>query len=282
MTAFESRQPRVWNASSAFAVIYLLLLIATALCAPWVASGWDDVHLDQRYQPPCEEHLLGTDNAGADVAARLIHGTCVAVIVGGLSAGLALMIGIATGLAMGYFGGWIDLLGMRIIELFMAVPRLFLVIAVIVFLPVRESGASLIALVLVIGLTGWMRPARLMRAETLRVRGEDYILAARAMGLSRGSIVARHILPNAIAPVLVDGAFLVASAILMETNLSLLGLGVKAPMPSWGSMLAQAIDHSTGDFYWWLAVGPGAMILLTLLSCHALAERLRVRLSRKQ
>lgn len=281
MTAHEVRKSGMGNVYVTCAVTFLFAVLLAAACAPLIGRGWNEVHLDQRYEGPSPFHLLGTDNAGADAASRLIYASRVAVIVGGLSAGVSLLIGIVAGLGMGYFGGWVDLIGMRVIELFMATPRLFLVIAVVVFLPARSSGVSLAALVGVIGMTGWMRPARLMRAETLRVRSEDYVWAARAMGLSRRSILARHILPNGIAPVLVDGGFMIASAILMETNLSFLGLGVQAPTPSWGSMLAQAIDHSTGDVYWWLAIGPGVMILLTVLSCHGIAEGMRVRLSRR-
>lgn len=251
---------------------------------PPIAHGWDDVALEHRLQTPGyashadRMHLLGTDDVGADVAARLIHGTRIAVTVGLVSAALAVGIGAALGLLMGYFGGLIDLLGMRLVELLLAVPRLFLILSVIVFLPSRDSDVMLAALVLVIGLTGWMRPARLMRAEVMRLRRAEYVLAARAIGTPTIMLLGRHLLPIAAAPVLVDGGFAAASAILIETNLSFLGLGVQPPQPSWGAMLEQAIDPSTGVIHWWLAAAPTALILFTVLACNGLSEALRRRL----
>jgi len=278
----SAQRRRPWRGR--LAITFLLALFIAALLAPLMTGDINDVQLDQRLQPPGrtadgELHLLGTDAVGSDVAMRLLGGCRVAVAVGGLSAGLAIGLGAVVGLVMGSFGGLADLLGMRLIEVVMAVPRLFLVLAIVVFLPSRDSGQLLIALILVIGLTGWMRPARLMRAEVLRVRESDYVAAARATGVSAPSLLLRHVMPNAVGPVLVETGFAVAAAILMETNLSFLGLGVRPPQPSWGLMLSGAIDRSTGAFHWWLAVGPGVLILCTVLSCNALAESLRRRLT---
>jgi len=270
--------------SASAATVFLVTLALAAIFAPLMAGEVNAVRLDQRLQPPGRSadggmHLLGTDAVGSDVASRLVHGCRVAVAVGAASAGIAIGLGAMIGVLMGYFGGLVDLLGMRMIELIMAVPRLFLVLAIVVFLPSRDSSHLLVALILVIGLTGWMRPARLMRAEVMRIREMEYVAAARATGVSTVSLLGRHVLPNAIGPVLVEAGFAVASAILMETNLSFLGLGVRPPQPSWGLMLSDAVDRSTGAFYWWLAVGPGALILCTVGSCNALAEHLRRRLA---
>ena len=251
-----------------------------------IAHGPDEVDLERRNQPPGARsssgalHLLGTDDVGADVLARLVHGCRTALLVGLSAAAIGLGLGVLLGLVMGYFGGVVDLLVMRLIELFMAVPRLFVILAVVVFLPTRASGTMLVAVVLVIGLTGWMRPARLMRSEVLRIRRSEYVLAARAYGASHVSILLRHIMPNALGPVLVDVGFAVAAAILMETNLSFLGLGVQPPTASWGAMLSQAVDRSTGSFHWWLAIGPGVLVAGTVLACNSLSDAARERLNR--
>ncbi len=227
-------------------------------------------------------HWLGTDDTGADVAARLIHATRVALAIGFVSTGIALVIGVVFGALMGYFGGWIDMIGMRIVEIFMAIPRLFLLLMIMAFLPPQWNQYMLYAIMVVIGATTWMGGARFLRAEFLRLRDQEFVHAARAVGLPIRSILFRHMLPNGMTPILVDSSFAIAAAILLEANLSFLGFGIKPPDPSWGQMLAQAIDPATGVFHWWLALFPGVMIFLTVFSLNIVGDALRDAIDPKQ
>lgn len=220
-------------------------------------------------------HLLGTDDVGSDVAARLIHATRVALSIGFVSTGIAVLIGITFGAAMGYFGGWVDILGMRIIEIFMAIPRLFLLLTVIAFIPPQWNQYMLYAMMAVIGALSWMDPARFIRAEFMRLRDQEFVQSARACGLPVRSILFKHMLPNGVTPVLVDASFTVAAAIFIETGLSFLGLGIKPPGSSWGQMLSGAVDPASGVFHWWLAILPGIMIFLTVFALNLIGDALR-------
>ncbi|MGI9014745.1 MAG: ABC transporter permease [Phycisphaerales bacterium] len=220
-------------------------------------------------------HLAGTDTNGSDVAARIIHATRVALSIGFVSTSIALFIGITVGALMGYFGGWVDIIGMRTIEIFMAIPRLFLLLTIIAFIPPEYNEYMLYAMMAVIGATSWMGGARFIRAEFLRLRHQDFVQSARAVGLPLRSILFKHMLPNGVTPVLVDASFSVAAAILLETGLSFLGFGIKPPEPSWGQMLAGAVDPSTGVFRWWLAIFPGVMIFLTVFAFNVVGDALR-------
>jgi len=224
---------------------------------------------------PAARNLFGTDAAGSDVASRLIHATRVALSIGFVSTTIALLIGITMGALMGYFGGWVDIVGMRIIEIFMAIPRLFLLLTVIAFIPPEWNEYMLYAMMAVIGAFSWMGAARFIRAEFLRLRDQDFVQAAKAVGLPLRSVLFRHMLPNGVTPVLVDASFGVAAAIFVETGLSFLGFGIKPPNPSWGKMLAEAVDTSTGVFNWWLAIFPGIMIFLTVFAFNLIGDALR-------
>ena len=224
---------------------------------------------------PRPRHWMGTDDTGSDVAARLIHATRVALSIGFVSTGIALAIGIVVGALMGYFGGWVDMLGSRVIEIFMAIPRLFLLLTIIAFIPPAWNDHLLYAMMVIIGLTSWMSAARFIRAEYLRLRHQDFVQAAQAVGLPMRSILFKHMLPNGVTPVLVDASFGVAAAIFIETGLSFLGFGIKPPNPSWGHMLSKAVNPATGLFYWWLAVFPGIMIFLTVFSFNLIGDALR-------
>lgn len=253
---------------------------AWALFAPLIHDPIT-AQINERFKKPgwrgnlSPTNWLGTDGAGADVCARLIHASRIALSIGLISTSIALLIGLCVGSVMGYFGAWIDTLGMRIIEIFMAIPRLFLLLLVMAFIPPQFSSYTIYAMMIVIGLTSWMNCARFVRAEFLKLRELDYICAAKAVGLPRRSIIFYHLLPNGITPVLVDASFTIAAAILLETSLSFLGFGIKPPDPSWGQMLAEAIDPSTGVFHWWLAFFPGVMIFLTVFSLNSIGDALR-------
>ena len=212
-------------------------------------------------------HWFGTDENGADVLSRMIHASRIALGIGLVATGIAMLIGIVVGGLMGWFSGVVDLAGMRLVEIFEAVPTLFLLLTFVAFF-----GRSLYLMMVIIGLTGWTGYARFVRAEFLRLRQQDYVQAAVACGLPLHSILFRHMLPNGIAPILVAASFGIASAILAEAMLSFLGLGL-VDDPSWGQMLNQAVRSST--FNWWMAVFPGGAIFLTVFAYNLIGEALR-------
>jgi peptide/nickel transport system permease protein len=217
---------------------------------------------------PAAFHWLGSDRDGADVASRIVHSCRNAMIIGFIATGIAVTIGIIVGALMGYFAGWIDILMMRVIEMFEAIPRLMLLLALAAIF-----GADIYLIVILIGLTGWTGDARFIRAEFLRLRKLDFVQAAVAVGLPLRSVLFKHMLPNGITPVLVSSSFGVASAILLESTLAFLGLS-KAEQPSWGQLLNQARSGGT-SFYWWIAIFPGLMIFLTVFSYTLIGEAIR-------
>jgi peptide/nickel transport system permease protein len=250
-----------------------LLIVASltliALCAPLLAPyAPDPVDADALLEPPSFRHLLGTDQLGRDTLSRLIYGARVSLGVGTLVVIIATGIGIVFGAVSGYYGGSLDYVFMRFIDVMLCFPVFFLILSIIAFL-----DPSLVNLVLVLGLTSWMGQARLMRAETLSLKTREYILAAKAYGASDLRIIFRHILPNGLAPVLVAAVFGVGGAILAESALSFLGLGVQPPTPSWGNMLADA--KSTLGVAWWMSLSPGLAILITIAGYNLIAEGLR-------
>lgn len=212
-------------------------------------------------------HWLGTEENGADVASRMIHATRVALGIGFIATGIAIMIGIVVGGLMGYFSGVVDMIGMRLVEIFEAIPTLFLLLTFVAFF-----GRSIYMMMVIIGITSWSGYARFVRAEFLKLRDQDFVQAAVACGLPLTSILFRHMLPNGLAPLLVAASFGVASAILAEATLSFLGLGL-VDDPSWGQMLNQAVQSSS--FNWWLAVFPGGAIFLTVFAYNLIGEALR-------
>lgn len=219
-------------------------------------------------RPPSSTHWMGTETNGSDIAARMVHACRVALTIGFISTGISTVIGVIVGAFMGYFAGWVDLIGGRILEIFSAIPTLFLMLAAVAFF-----GRGLYIIMIIIGLTTWVGVARFVRAEFLRYRSVDFVMAAQALGLPLRSILFRHLLPNALAPVLVEVSFGVAGAILAESGLSFLGLGL-IDEPSWGALLNQAVG-ATGGFQWWLAVYPGLAIFLTVFAYNLIGEAFR-------
>jgi peptide/nickel transport system permease protein len=212
-------------------------------------------------------HWMGTDENGADVASRMIHASRIALGIGFIATGIALVIGTIIGGLMGYFSGIVDIIGMRLVEIFEAIPTLFLLLSFVAFF-----GRSIYMMMVIIGITAWSGYARYVRAEFLKLRQQDFVQAAIASGLPLRSILFRHMLPNGLAPLLVATSFGVASAILAEATLSFLGLGL-VDDPSWGQLLNQAVQSST--FNWWLAVFPGGAIFMTVFAYNLLGESLR-------
>ncbi|HEY3320210.1 MAG TPA: ABC transporter permease [Planctomycetota bacterium] len=288
--AFFARIRRTQYALGALASLVLLLGIGTSIGGENVTTDFRALKKQQpqttvvltlvpygaldgdpsrNIQPPDSEHPLGCDNNGFDVLARIIHGSRISLAVGFLAIGLAVLIGIFVGSLSGYFGGWVDLLLSRVIEVFICFPTLFLILTIIAIAPTR----SIFWVMFAIGLAGWMGVARLIRGEVLKIRQLDYVIAARAMGMQNRRIVFRHILPNALAPVLVAATFGVAGAILAETSLGFLGLGVEPPTPSWGELLNQARQNPVR--LWWLTIYPGFMIFLSVTLMNLVGEGLR-------
>lgn len=247
----------------------VLVMSLAALCAPWLAPADPTaLNVDAILQAPGALHPLGTDALGRDVLSRLLWGGRVSLWVGFVAVGLSVAIGLALGLVAGYFGGLVDEAIMRGVDVMLCFPSFFLILAVIAFLE-----PSLTNIMVVIGLTSWMGVARLVRAETLALRGRDFVLAARVAGAGPLRILFLHILPNALAPVLVSATLGVAGAILVESSLSFLGLGVQPPMPSWGNVLMEGKDVLTVAP--WLSFFPGLAILVTVLGYNLLGEALR-------
>jgi peptide/nickel transport system permease protein len=242
---------------------------ATNAIFPLVPYGYARTNLSQREQPPSSEHWLGTDDVGSDVLCRLIHGSRISLSVGFVAVSIATIIGIFIGAILGYFGGKVDFIGMRIVEIMMAVPIFFLIITIVAFFP-----RSLFNIMIIIGITSWTEDARFIRAEFFKLRNQDFVQSAISLGLPLRSILFRHMLPNGIAPVLVNATFGIAGAIFIEAALSFLGFGVAPPTPSWGQMLSLGVS-TTGRFLWWLTIFPGLAIFFTVLTYNLVGEALR-------
>lgn len=212
--------------------------------------------------------ILGTDSLGQDVLSQMLHACRLSISIGLVSTGIAVCIGVTIGALMGYFGGWVDLVLFRVVEIFMAIPVLFLLIVAAAVLP-----RNTYVMMAIIGCVAWTGAARFIRAEFLKLRGQDFVQSAKAVGLPLRSILFRHMLPNGVTPVLVDASFTIAAAITIEATLSFLGLG-PVDQASWGRLLADA-QGQAGYFVWWVAIFPGLAIFLTVLSYNMVGEALR-------
>lgn len=221
----------------------------------------------ETFASPSAGHWLGSDRLGRDVAAGMIHGTRISLSIGLIVVAIQAVIGIVLGSLAGYYGGWTDIAISRFIEMMLGIPTFFLLITVAAVFP-----PSIYLIMVILGLTGWMGIARYVRSEFLRVRTQDFVESARSLGGSDLRVMVRHILPNALAPVLVSMSFGVATAILAESGLSFLGIGVPAHLVTWGSILSAARANT---FAWWLAVFPGAAIFVTVTAYNLLGDGLR-------
>jgi len=253
----------------------LLLLIAAALFAPALAP-YDPLaqNLDHDLLTSSREHWLGTDKLGRDILSRIIYGARISLAVGVSTVALSLVAGIAVGSLAGYFGGWIDQLLMRAIDVLMAFPGILLAIAFTAVL-----GPGLDHVVLALCLIGWTGYARLVRGEILSLRERDFIQAARSLGCSPRRIVLRHLLPNLLAPLLIQATFGIAAAIVAEGSLSFLGLGVKPPAPSWGSMLNDGRQFLLVAPH--LTTYPGLALMLTVFALNLVGDALQDRLNNR-
>ena len=257
------------NPLSVTGLIIILILATVALFAPFIAPyGPATINVYNVLSPPDSAHLLGTDDLGRDVLSRIIWGSRASLKVGFIAVGIAITIGTVLGSIAGFYGGTIDSLLMRFVDIMLAFPTFFLILAVIAIVE-----PSISTIMIIIGLTGWMDVARLVRAEFLTLKERDFVSAARAIGASDFRIIFRHIIPNALSPVFVAATFGIAGAILTESGLSFLGLGVQPPEPSWGNILTSGKDYIT--VAWWLSLFPGLAILITVLSYNLVGEGLR-------
>ncbi len=254
-------------AAAGLAVVVLLFIVS--FLAPWI-SPYDAgaIDLQSILQPPSAKHLFGTDPLGRDVLSRMIWGAGISLKVGFVATGIAIVIGTLLGAAAGYYGRWVDALIMRFVDIMLCFPTFFLILAVIAFLE-----PSIWNIMFIIGATGWMGITRLVRADFISLKERDFVQAARAIGASDLRIIFRHLLPNAMASILVAATLGVAGAILTESALSFLGIGVQPPTPSWGNMLTAGKDNI--DIAWWLSLYPGLAILVTVLGYNLLGEGIR-------
>ncbi len=277
----------------------ILVLTVLALAAPWLAP-YDPlaVSLPEALLPPSAAHWLGTDQLGRDVFSRLLYGTRISLVIGFIAMGVAVGVGVTIGAVAGFAGGWLDGVLMRAVDTLLSIPTIFLLLAVIAVDPAERLVSltrwpivgpvaaavfhwidpRIVVVMAAIGLMSWMGVARLVRAEILSLKEREFVLAARGLGASRWRLMTRHLLPNAMGPVLVSATLGVGGAILTESVLSYLGLGVQPPTPSWGNILNEG--RVALGVAWWLTVSPGVCILVTVLAFNLVGEGIRDRFLR--
>jgi peptide/nickel transport system permease protein len=249
--------------------LIVLSVFLIALFAPML-SPYDPsyIDVDKILIGPTQIHPLGTDELGRDILSRMIWGSRISLLVGFVAVGISILIGILIGAAAGYYGGWLDDVLMQLVDIMLSVPTFFLILAVIAFV-----GPNIWNVMIIIGVTSWMGVARLVRGQFLALNEMDYVTAARALGAKDGRMIFFHILPNAMSPVYVSAVLGIAGAILVESSLSFLGLGVQPPTPSWGNIITAGKDLI--DIAWWLTLFPGLAILITVLGYNLLGEGLQ-------
>jgi len=247
-------------------IVFLFFVAAFA----WILAPYEPYTINTKeiLHPPSKSHLMGTDELGRDVLSRIIWGSKVSLLVGFVAVGIAIAIGIILGSMAGYYGGYLDSIIMRFVDVMLCFPTFFLILTVIAF-----WEPSIWKIMLVIGLTSWMGVARLVRAEFLSLKERDFIQAARALGGGDLRIIFRHVFPNSLAPVLVNATLGIAGAILTESALSFLGIGIQPPNPSWGNMLTAGKDNI--EIAWWLSFFPGFAIFITVMGYNMLGEGIR-------
>lgn len=257
-------------------LVIAVLMVVFALFAP-VLSPYNPstIDVDSILLPPSFTHLFGTDALGRDVFTRMAYGARISLLVGFVAVGIAAVIGVALGALAGFYGKWVDSLLMRLVDIMLCFPSFFLILAVIALLE-----PSIMNIMVVIGLTSWMGFARFVRADIMRLKTLDYMAAAKLSGVPDKRLIIKYLLPNAMAPVLVTATLGIAAAVLVESGLSFLGIGVQPPTPSWGNILTEG--KANIEIAWWLSLFPGMAILLTVLAFNLIGEGLRTWLDPKQ
>jgi peptide/nickel transport system permease protein len=250
-------------------ILIIGLISLFAIFAPVITAYQpNEIEITNALLAPSAQHLLGTDMLGRDLLCRMAYGARISLLVGLISVSISVLIGVFLGSIAGYYSGKVDSLIMRFVDIMLCFPNIFLILALVALLE-----PSIMIIMAVIGLTSWMGIARLVRAEILSLKERDFVLAARACGVSDLMIIIRHLIPNAIGPVLISATLGVAAAILVESSLSFLGIGVQPPTPSWGNILMDA--KSSLGIAWWLTFYPGLAIFVTVLGYNLLGEGLR-------
>lgn len=259
----------IGNSLALAGFIIIMTVLLAAILAP-IISPYDPnfIDIESILIAPSYTHIMGTDGLGRDVFSRMLYGAQISLLVGFVAVGISTGIGIILGSIAGFYRGWVDSFIMRIVDIMLSIPSFFLILAVIAFLT-----PSIWNIMIVIGLTSWMGVTRLVRAEFLSLRGREFVMASEAMGSSDVKIILLHLLPNSMTPIIVSSVLGIASAVLVESGLSFLGLGVQAPTASWGNILTDGKEYI--QFAWWLSLFPGLAILLTVLGYNLLGEGLR-------
>lgn len=263
------KHPALANPLAMVGFIIIASIMLLALLAPLIAP-YDPNAIDVKaiLLEPSAAHWMGTDGLGRDVFSRMLYGARISLLVGIVAVGIATGIGIVLGALSGYYRGWMDVVIMRLVDVMLSIPTFFLILAVIAFLT-----PSIWNIMIVIGLTSWMGVTRLVRAEFLSLREREFVMASQTLGAKDGRLIFLHLLPNSLTPVIVSSVLGVASAVLVESGLSFLGLGVQAPQASWGNILTDGKEYI--QFAWWLSLFPGLAILITVLGYNLLGEGLR-------
>lgn len=250
-------------------LIFIVFLVVVALLTPWIAPyGYQEQNLELGVSPPSADHWLGTDIYGRDLLTRLMYGSRISLLVGFIATSVALIIGVLWGAIAGFVGGKVDTLMMRFVDALYALPfTIFIILLGVIF------GNNIILLFVAIGAVEWLTMARIVRGQVMIVREQEYIEAARAMGLSSWQIIWRHVIPNVFGPIIVYITLTIPGIILLESSLSFLGLGIQAPMSSWGNMISAGVEAM--DDYPWLLLVPGVTLSLTLFALNFLGDGLR-------
>jgi len=267
----QMRRRFLKNKTAVIGMALFSLIVLMAVCAPLIAD-YDEVAIKRnvsiRLQPPSAEHLLGTDEMGRDMLARIVHGARISLTVGISAIGVSLLIGGLLGALAGFYGGWVDNVIMRAMDVFLCLPDVLLALAI-----VATFGTNQVNLIISIGLAFTPKLSRVVRAAVMSVRSSEYVEAARSIGARNGRIILRHVLINCIGPIIVQVTLYVANAILTVSALSFIGLGIQQPTPEWGNMLAKGRDYMRDSAY--IVVAPGLAIFFTILSLNLLGDGLR-------
>jgi oligopeptide transport system permease protein len=248
--------------------VILVLMIVACVGGPFFSQSYETQNLDLGAAPPSRDHLLGTDTLGRDLLARTLYGGRISIMVGVVATVVALFIGVGYGAVAGFVGGKVDAVMMRIVDILYALPFAIFVILLMVFF-----GRNIVLLFVAIGAVEWLTMARIVRGQVISIKKMEFIEAARALGLGRGRIIFRHVIPNALGPVIVYTTLTIPAVMLLEAFLSFLGLGVQEPMSSWGLLIKDGSEKM--EEFWWLLVFPGALFSLTLFSLNFLGDGLR-------
>lgn len=278
------------NKAAVVSLVYIFILLLVAVFAPFIAPyGYDEVDFVAITQPPSSTYWLGTDSLGRDVFSRLVYGARVSLSVSIMAQFVIIIIGVPVGLISGYYGGWVDTFIQRVVDILYAFPSLLFIILVMTFLEsslnsesagiagvfasLNEVTGGLLGVLLSLGLVFWLTVSRLVRGETLSIKEKEFVLAAHVMGTKNHSIMLQHILPNIVAPIVVAITFGIPNAIMIEAGLSFLGLGIKPPMPSWGTMIAEGVKNIRSFPH--LILSSGILLSMTLLAFNFLGDGLR-------